>query len=69
MFIKYFFDVLGNCSDEVWMKPWTEVPGSSRDVTANVKAKRDDSGQFAPVIHLSWSQLPDSKTAVQDYSI
>ncbi|XP_067235404.1 interleukin-17 receptor A [Chanodichthys erythropterus] len=55
---------VGNCSDEGWVKPWTEVPGSSREVTANVKAKRDDSGQFAPVIHLSWSQLPDSSIYV-----
>lgn len=61
MFIKYFFDVLGNCSDEGWVMPWTKVPGSSPVVTASVKAKRDDSGQFVPVIHLTWSQLPDSK--------
>lgn len=60
MFIKCFFDVLGNCSDEGWVTPWAKVP-CSPDVTANVKAKRDDSGQFVPVINLRWSQLPDGK--------
>lgn len=61
MFIKYLFDVLGNCSDEDWKMPRYEAPGGVPSVTTNVKAKRDDSGQFVPIINLTWIQLSDSK--------
>ncbi|KAK7117645.1 hypothetical protein R3I94_023015 [Phoxinus phoxinus] len=50
---------LGNCSDEDWKMPRNKVPGSPQ-CTANVKAKRDESGQFVPIINLTWIQLPDS---------
>ncbi|XP_067292073.1 interleukin-17 receptor A isoform X2 [Pseudorasbora parva] len=50
---------VGNCSDEGWVMPSDKAP-CSPDVTANVKAKRDDSGQFAPIINLTWSQNSDA---------
>lgn len=60
MFINYFFNVLVNCSEEDWKIPRYEAPHAPA-VTANVTAKRDESGQFVPVINLTWIQLPDSK--------
>lgn len=60
MFIKYFFYVLVNCSEEDWKIPRNEAPHSPI-VTANVTVKKDESGQFVPVINLTWIQLPDSK--------
>jgi len=41
--------------------PRYEAPRSPLVNLLNVKAKRDDSGQFVPIIYLTWIQLPDSK--------
>ncbi|KTG33319.1 hypothetical protein cypCar_00001426 [Cyprinus carpio] len=49
----------GNCSDEGWVVPRSDAPGFPI-VTAEIAAKRDDSGQFAPVLFITWRQLPDS---------
>ncbi|XP_016117788.1 interleukin-17 receptor A-like [Sinocyclocheilus grahami] len=49
---------VGNCSDEGWVVPRYDAPGFPI-VTAKVAAKRDDSGQFAPVLFITWRQLPD----------
>ncbi|XP_026094800.1 interleukin-17 receptor A-like [Carassius auratus] len=50
---------VGNCSDEGWVVPRYHAPGFP-DVTAKIEAKRDDTGQFAPFLLITWSQLPDS---------
>uniref|UniRef100_A0A9J7WWF6 SEFIR domain-containing protein n=2 Tax=Cyprinus carpio TaxID=7962 RepID=A0A9J7WWF6_CYPCA len=50
---------VGNCSDEGWVVPRSDAPGFPI-VTAEIAAKRDDSGQFAPVLFITWRQLPDS---------
>jgi len=41
--------------------PRYEAPRSPLVNPLNVTAKRDDSGQFVPIIYLTWIQLPDSK--------
>ncbi len=66
--------VLGNCSDEGWVVPTYSAPGFP-DVTAKIASKKDDSGQFAPVLYITWSQLPDGKSYMithsyrQDYKL
>lgn len=58
--------VLGNCSDEGWVVPRSDAPGFPI-VTAEIAANRDDSGQFAPVLFITWRQLPDSKMCMMTY--
>ncbi|XP_051975341.1 interleukin-17 receptor A [Xyrauchen texanus] len=50
---------LGNCSDEGWVMPRYEVPGSPGVTSTKVTAYKDKSGQFVPILNLTWSQLPD----------
>ncbi|XP_073687502.1 interleukin-17 receptor A [Garra rufa] len=42
------------------MVPKTDAPGRPY-VTAEVAAKRDNRGQFAPVLNIIWRQLPDGR--------
>lgn len=58
--------VLGNCSDEGLVVPRYNAPRLP-NVTAKVAAKKDDSGQFAPVLNITWNQLPDGKTDMITY--
>ncbi|XP_052454420.1 interleukin-17 receptor A [Carassius gibelio] len=51
--------VLGNCSDEGWVVPRDKAPRSPDVTEKKVAAKKDDSGQFAPVLYITWSQFPD----------
>lgn len=54
--------------------PRCNAPGLP-DVTTKITSKKDDSGQFAPVLYITWSQLPDGKTYMithsyaQDYKL
>ncbi|XP_055048697.2 interleukin-17 receptor A [Misgurnus anguillicaudatus] len=52
--------ITGNCSDEGWMMPRVKTPVSPQDINSNVRVKKDKSGRYAPVLHLTWSQSPDS---------
>ncbi|KAK2867247.1 hypothetical protein Q8A67_025364 [Cirrhinus molitorella] len=48
-----------NCTDKGWIVPRIDAPGLIEKLTAKVTAKRDNSGQFAPVLNITWSQLSD----------
>uniref|UniRef100_A0A8C2DQ09 SEFIR domain-containing protein n=1 Tax=Cyprinus carpio TaxID=7962 RepID=A0A8C2DQ09_CYPCA len=50
---------VGNCSDEGLVVPRYNAPRLP-NVTAKIAAKKDDSGQFAPVLNITWNQLPDA---------
>ncbi|XP_059392095.1 interleukin-17 receptor A [Carassius carassius] len=51
--------VLGNCSDQGWVVPRDKAPRSPNVTEKKVAAKKDDSGQFVPVLYITWSQFPD----------
>ncbi|XP_051545876.1 interleukin-17 receptor A [Myxocyprinus asiaticus] len=50
---------VGNCSDEGWVMPRYTVPGFPQVTSTKVTAYKDKSGQFVPILNLTWSQLPD----------
>ncbi|XP_058623043.1 interleukin-17 receptor A [Onychostoma macrolepis] len=50
---------VGNFSDEGWVVPRYNAPRFADVTAAKVAAKKDDSGQFAPVLYIIWRQLPD----------
>ncbi|XP_057185541.1 interleukin-17 receptor A isoform X1 [Triplophysa rosa] len=50
---------VGNCSNEGWVMSRVNAPRSPQSVTSKVTAKKDQGGQYAPVLQLTWSQSPD----------
>lgn len=53
--------VSGICSNEGWVMSQVDAARSPHSVTSKVTALRDQSGQYAPVLKLKWSQPPDGK--------